>query len=118
MQIVGVGTFREGAGFWEGYPEALGGSLLSINSAEVTSGHQERCKYVCANWAHIVPQCLAFIEANRSAYALQAETYFAPGVFVASSESWTVYFDTNHESEAVIGVEFKGEEPFQLIVGD
>lgn len=31
---------------------------------------------------------------------------------------WVVYFDTGLETEAVVGVEFNGESPSQLIIGD
>ncbi len=41
-----------------------------------------------------------------------------PNVFLNSTLEWTVYFDTESELEAVVGVEFLGNKPNQLVIGD
>jgi hypothetical protein len=33
-------------------------------------------------------------------------------------DEWTVFFTTELELEAVFGVEMRGDEPFQLVIGD
>jgi hypothetical protein len=118
MHVAGVGDFRECENHWEGYPEALGGALLSIEAAVVSHGHQQRCGYVCSNWASIVARCRAYIEAERSTYGLEADRFDEPAVFVSTADDWSVYFDTGHESDAVVAVEFRGNDPFQLVIGD
>ena len=118
MQVVGVGTFCEQPGYWESYPEQLGGSPLSIESPEISLEQQDRSRYICSNWKTIISQCLSYVEARRADYGLLAKSFTGPGVFIQSGEAWSIYFDTDYEYEAVVGVEFRGTQPFQLIIGD
>lgn len=77
-----------------------------------------RAKAVCAKWSSILDDCKRFIESNRQRYQLHAKTFTSPNVFIESRSMWVVYFDTGLETEAVVGVEFNGESPSQLIIGD
>lgn len=118
MEISGVGTFKEGSGFWEAEPDALGGATLSIKAPAITSDHVTRAKAVCAEWSSILSGCKRFIESNRQNYQLHAKTFSNPNVFVENGSTWAIYFDTELETEAVVGVEFSDESPNQLIIGD
>jgi hypothetical protein len=118
VQVDGVGAFCEHPGYWESYPEQLGGSVLSIETPEISVEQQELSRYVCSNWEEILAQSSTYIEARRADYGLEARAFTGPGVFIRSGEQWSIYFDTDHEFEAVVGVEFKGSQPFQLVIGD
>ena len=116
--IEGVGLFRHMKGYWEAEPNALRGALLSIETQDITSDIEERVKIVCAVWSRLIPQCREFIEANRKKYQLQATQFTNPNVFINSGNVWAIYFDTESDIDAVVGVEFRDDEPFQLIIGD
>ena len=118
MLIDGVGEFRMRSDHWECEPLALGESTLNIESAEISSDQKDRARYICSNWKAIVNQCLAYVELRRLDYKLKAESLTDPNVFINSGEEWSIYFDTEHEFEAVVGVEFHGDQPFQLTIGD
>jgi hypothetical protein len=118
VHIQGVGNFDERTGYWLSEPEQLHGAILSIESATISLGHETRAKSVCDNWESILATCRQFIEANRERYKLMANTFSEPNVFIESEDYWSVYFDTESEIEAVVGVNFKSSEPFQLIIGD
>jgi hypothetical protein len=118
VQVAGVGIFCEHPGYWESYPEQLDGAFLSIESHEISAEQQDRSRHICSNWKEILAQCLAYIETRREDYGLEAKSFIGAGAFIQSGEEWCVYFDTDHAYEAVVGVEFTGSQPFQLIVGD
>ncbi|MBU1192130.1 MAG: hypothetical protein KKE76_10475 [Gammaproteobacteria bacterium] len=116
--IDGIGLFNQGDGCWEAEPEALQGALLSIETTNITSEIEARAKLICAVWSDLIPQCIEFIEVNREKYHLCATQFTNPNVFIDSDNEWAIYFDTESEIDAVVGVEFMGNEPFQLIIGD
>lgn len=118
IQIPGVGELTEHSGHWEGTPSALGGAVLSIEANEITVEHEVRARIVCARWTSIVAQSLAFVEAQRSECQLEALSLENPNIFISTGLEWSIYFDTENEFEAVVGVEFRAESPFQLIIGD
>lgn len=118
MHVTGVGLFLRYSDYWQSNPEQLAGSVLNIESTAISVEQQNRSRYICLNWADIVSQCLAYIETRRQDYGLETKSFVDPGVFVNSGQEWSVYFDTDHEFEAVVGVEFRDDEPFQLIIGD
>jgi hypothetical protein len=118
VQVVGVGTFCEHPGYWESYPERLNGAVLSIESNDISVEQQELSRYICSNWEEVLALSLNYIESHRENYGLQAKTFKDPGVFIQSGEEWSIYFDTNNEYEAVVGIEFRGIQPFQMIIGD
>ena len=118
QHIQGVGVFKDRSGYWESKPESLQGAFLSIDSAAISFELEERARTICSSWAKTLHACGEFIEANRSKHGLQAKTFANPDVILESGDVWSVYFDTELESEAVVGVEFQGNEPFQLTIGD
>ena len=118
MKVEGVGRFRQGSGFWEAEPENLGGSLLSIESPTINASHAARAKSICEDWVAILEVCYQFIESHRDEYDLCAQTFENPNVFIEEEDIWSVYFDTEVDAQAIVGVEFHGQFPFQLIVGD
>jgi hypothetical protein len=61
---------------------------------------------------------IQYIESARAECQLEANTFNNPNAFINSNEEWSIYFDTESEVEAVVGVEFNGDTPFQLIIGD
>lgn len=118
MEVEGVGMFRRGCDFWEAEPESLKGGLLSIESEAINSVQAARAKAICANWDSVLKQCTQFIECNRHKYGLQALSFTNPNVFIEAEDRWGVYFDTDSSIESVVGVEFSGQMPCQLIIGD
>ncbi len=118
LHIDGVGNLAEHAGYWECEPAVLNGATLSIESDLVSQAQEDRARRICAHWPEILAQCLAYIEACRADYDLQASVFTEPGVFIESGDEWSVYFETDHEQDAVVGVNFKGSTPFQLTIGD
>ena len=118
MYIKGVGELTSGDGYWECSPPALEGSLLSIESTEISEDHLQWARYICSNWTEILAESKAYIELRRGDYQLEATQFKNPNVFLSSGEVWSVYFDTESELEAIVGVEFRGRSPFQLVVGD
>lgn len=118
VEIFGVGKFEERDGCWEAQPAQLEGAILSIDAQHISAEHQYRAKWICENWEEILKTCYRFIEFSRLKYRLLAYCFTNPNAFVDSSEIWSIYFDTEHEFDAVVGVEFRRDEPFQLIIGD
>ncbi len=118
ISVKGVGEFAMCSDHWECAPLALGESTLNIESAEISPEQESRAQYICSNWAAIVSQCLAYVELRRVDYKLEADSLTDPNVFINSGEEWSVYFDTELEFEAIVGVEFNGNQPFQLVIGD
>ena len=118
MEVEGVGIFHKGSGFWEAEPDSLQGALLSIESEAINTEQAARAKTICANWQSILGQCKQFIESNRHDYQLHAKSFTNPNVFIEAEDRWSVYFDTEVSIEAVVGVEFSGHLPSQLIIGD
>ena len=87
--IEGIGILKRGEGYWEAEPEALQGALLSIEALDITSDIEARTKIVCTTWPRLILQC-----------------------------RWEIYFDTESDIDTFVGVEFRDDEPFQLIIGD
>lgn len=77
-----------------------------------------RCRKCLASWVSVVERCLAFIEEKRAKCGLEARTFVDPALLVGADDSWTVFFSTESEIEAVVGVDFIGDEPRSLTIGD
>lgn len=118
MKIQGVGHFKKSDGYWESEPEVMEGLTLSIESDEIEKEHELRALDICNKWEEYLDTCIDLIEENRKRYNLLANQFFNPIFLVNSGQEWTVYFSTEHEFESTVGVEFKANEPFQLIIGD
>ena len=118
MNIEGVGEFTSGNGYWECAPLSLKGSLLSFESTDISEDQIQCAKYICENWPRILAESRAYIESRREDYRIEAKTFDDPNVFISSGGSWSIYFDTESELEAVVGVEFRGHSPLQLVVRD
>ena len=116
--IEGIGIFKRGEGYWEAEPEALQGALLSIEALDITSDIEARAKIVCTTWPRLILQCRDFIEANREKYQFYATQFSGLSVFINTGSEWEIYFDTESDIDTFVGVEFRDDEPFQLIIGD
>jgi|GEM_PF-3599359 len=116
--IQGVGELLERKDFWEGELSRLDGGTLSIDSKTISSEQEARARWICENWPAVLSDCRKFIEAKREKYGLRAKQFDDPGVFMREGDEWTVWFGTESESEAIVGVEFRGDKPFQLVIGD
>ncbi len=118
MELEGIGVFKKGDGYWETSPIQMNGSLLSIESEEISNVQIKIAKEICSSWEGYLNQCHEFIESARSEYGLLAKEFSNPNVFINTENEWAVYFDTENEMESVVGVEFKENSPFQLVIGD
>ena len=118
MELDEVGVFEQGDGYWESSPINMHGSLLSIESADISADQILRAQRICSNWSVYVDKCFAYIESVRNEYGLTAKRFTNPNAFIGADDEWSIYFDTESEVESVVGVEFRGESPFQLIIGD
>lgn len=115
--IDGVGNLTNEHGYWTCAPPSMRGVHLEIDGAEMSNNQISCAKYVCSAWSEIEHRCREYIEESRERYQLHARNFEEPSVIVAEEE-WTVYFSTELDEEAVVGVEFRGDQPFQLIIGD
>lgn len=118
LLIEGVGQFQLRNGCWECSPQLMFDPTLNIDGEDISPGQQERARQICRDWSDIIIRCKAYIEEVRDKYKLQAFEFNEPGVFIGEADEWSVYFDTEHEFDAVVGVEFHGELPCQLTIGD
>ncbi|HEY8025812.1 MAG TPA: hypothetical protein VIF60_14680 [Burkholderiaceae bacterium] len=116
--VDGVGTFQWHDDHWECSPAALAGAVISIDSIAISADHQARAVALCLKWHDVIAQCLAYIELRRKDYELEAVEFNEPDIFIDDDDEWTVYFGTEEEFDLLVGVEFRGDEPFQLIIGD
>lgn len=118
MNIDQVGTFQDKGGYWECSPESMKGSLISIETPSISKEHASAAQLICSNWAKKIDIALKYVESVRAKYKLEAHTFINPNAFINSETEWSIYFDTESETEAVVGVEFDGDAPFQLVIGD
>ncbi|MFM2478685.1 hypothetical protein [Celerinatantimonas sp. MCCC 1A17872] len=118
MEIDQVGKFQDKGGYWEGNPDSMGGAILSIETENVSDKQVALAQGVCKGWAGKIEIALQYIESVREEYKLEAQTFNNPNAFINSDSEWSIYFDTESEAEAVVGVEFSGDAPFQLAIGD
>ena len=118
MELEGIGVFEKRDGYWESSPIQMNGSLLSIESEEISNTQIKIAKEICSSWEAYLNQCNEFIESSRSEYGLLAKEFSNPNVFINTDNEWAVYFDSENEMESVVGVEFKDNSPFQLVIGD
>jgi hypothetical protein len=116
--IDGVGTFQWDDDHWECAPAALAGAVINIDSIVISAVQQARTEALCSNWNEVIAQCLAYIELRRKDYGLKAVEFNDPDVFIDDQDEWTVYFGTEEEFDQLVGVEFRGNDPLQLIIGD
>lgn len=116
--IDGVGEFQRRDGYWECSPQLMYDPIFNVDGETISSPQQERARQICRDWGNIIVRCKAYIEEVRGQYKLQAFEFNDPGIFIHEADEWSVYFDTEHEFDAVVGVDFRGERPFQLTIGD
>lgn len=118
MEIDQVGTFLDKGGYWEGTPDLMNGAILCIESGNVSVKQALIAKDICEGWASRIEIALQYIESVRVEYRLEALTFNNPNAFINSDTEWSIYFDTESENEAVVGVEFLNDASFQLTIGD
>jgi hypothetical protein len=118
LDVRGVGTLLRGAEHWECLPIQLNGSILNIESTAISLDQEERARWICSNWEQLLTLCMNYISMRRGDYGLDAVSFVDPNVFINSGEEWSIYFDTEHAIDAIVGVDFRGETPFQLTIGD
>ena len=118
VEIKGIGTLVKYEDYWEIEPMSLNGVTIYIEKGHVTDEDIESIKRISASWLETLKVCYGYIEQNRESYGLEAKVFSNPNVFLNSRLEWAVYFDTESELEAVVGVEFLGKEPSQLVIGD
>jgi len=118
MEIDKVGTFQDKGGYWESSPELMRGSLLSIETPAISKEQASIAQAICENWASNVESALQYIENARAEYKLEAKVFTNPNAFINSDKEWAIYFDTESEIEAVVGVEYRNDTPYQLVIGD
>jgi hypothetical protein len=118
MEIDQVGKFEDEGGYWESNPESMGGAILSIETEKISDKQVLLAQALCKGWAGKIGIALQYIESVRAEYKLEAQIFNNPNAFISSDSEWSVYFDTESETEAVVGVEFSGDAPFQLTIGD
>ena len=116
--IQGVGELLERKDYWEAELSRLDGANLSIDSKTISPEQEARARWICENWPAILTDCRNFIEAKRDKYGLRAKDFHDPDVFLGEDDEWTVWFVAESDTEAIVGVEFRGNEPFQLVIGD
>jgi hypothetical protein len=118
MEIDRVGTFLDKGGYWESTPALMGGSIVSIETENISDKQALIAQNICDNWAGKIETALQYIESVRAEYQLEAQTFNNPNAFINSDSEWSIYFDTESELEAVVGVDFLDDAPFQLTIGD
>ncbi|ENO1233324.1 hypothetical protein ACFKIT_004618 [Vibrio alginolyticus] len=118
MEIKGIGTLVRHEDYCEIEPMSLNGATIYIEKGHVTDEDIETIKRISASWLETLKVCYGYIEQSRESYGLEAKAFSNPNVFLNSKLEWTVYFDTESELEAVVGVEFLGNKPNQLVIGD
>ena len=118
MEIDQVGKFRDEGGYWESNPESMDGAILSIETESISDKQIMLAQALCKGWAGKIEVALRYIENVRAEYKLEAQIFNNPNAFINSDSEWSVYFDTESETEAVVGVEFSGDAPVQLTIGD
>jgi len=118
MEIDQVGKFQDKGGYWESNPESMAGAILSIETQNISDKQLLLAQDVCKGWAGNIEIALQYIESVRAKYKLEAKIFTNPNAFINSDTEWSIYFDTESEIEAVVGVEFSDDAPFQLTIGD
>ncbi|MFA0570882.1 hypothetical protein, partial [Vibrio gallaecicus] len=118
VEIKGIGTLVKREGYWEVEPINLNGATIYIEKEHVTDEDVEAIKQISAAWLETLKVCYGYIEQSRESYGLEAKTFSNPNVFFNSRLEWAIYFDTESELEAVVGVEFLGNKTNQLVIGD
>jgi len=118
MEIDQVGKFQDKGGYWESNPESMDGAILSIETEDISDKQILIAKDICKGWAAKIETALKYIESVRSEYKLEAQTFNNPNAFINTDSEWSIYFDTESEIEAVVGVEFSDDAPIQLTIGD
>lgn len=118
MEIDQVGKFQDEGGYWESNPETMDGAILSIETESISDKQIMLAQIICKDWAGKIKVALQYIESVRTEYKLEAQTFDNPNVFINSDSEWSLYFDTESETEAVVGVDFSGDAPFQLSIGN
>ncbi len=113
----GVGVFRHDGSHWQCVPHSLPGIVFQCDTSSVLPWHDECARSLCRSWDDTVRRCLDYIERQRSQCHFQSRTFSAPSVLFGA-EAWIVFFETEVEAESVFGVEFRGDDPFQLVIGD
>jgi len=115
--IENVGTFYQKGDYWECVPESFPEVLITLDTPWISQAQELRAQRVCASWERIVSLCMRFIEERRTATGLGARQFASPHVIIGAND-WTVFFETESDVEVDVGVEFRDDVPFQLVIGD
>ena len=118
MYVENVGEFIRHKDFCTCEPAVLGGEPIQILSAEVSEHQAQIARWICGHWQAVLVQCRGFVEAERDTYELEAQELTSPGVIIGEGDTWSVYFSTEHEHDAIVGVDFERDIPISLSIGD
>jgi hypothetical protein len=116
-RVEGVGTFYMRGSYWECVPDAVPDIRIECGTPTIHPSQEERARVICSSWDAILEECLQYIEGQRAIAGFESRQFTEPSVIIDVDE-WTVFFTTEIELEAVFGVEMRGDEPFQLVIGD
>ena len=115
-QISGVGEFILKGDYWECPSSHISGLPITIDNPDIESGVEVLTEFLNTHKGSVLNECLAYIESQRSNYGLLAKEFENPNIVVM--DTVTVFFETEMEIEATVGVEFVDTNPYQLIIGD
>lgn len=116
-EISGIGTFRLLNDYWECTESLLDGISVTVLQASIRKESEARLQWIVSRWPILVDECRRYIAQNKADYGLRACSFTCPSI-ILGRENWTVYFNTEDEVDSVVGVEFLGDMPRQLVVGD
>lgn len=123
VNIQGVGDFQLRRNYWAGVHPENPDVTITIDTYDFsptfdfTPEQMARVQKVCAAWDAVLARSLSYITERRKDYKLKATKFKNPHIYI-SAEDWAVCFATNRASEAMVNVDFRDEDPFQLTIGD
>lgn len=115
-RIPGIGEFTFRGDYWECLAAEISGLPITIDNPDIESQTDALTALLKFYKDSILSECIAYIESQRRNYGLSAKEFGNPNIVVMNTV--TVFFDTELETEATVGVEFLGTDPLQLIIGD
>ena len=115
-QISGIGEFSFKGDCWECLSSTISGLSIIIDNPSIDVGIEVLTEFSSSHNDSVVNECISYIESRRSDYGLLAKRFENPSILVM--DTVTVFFETELEAEATVGVEFMGSKPRQLIIGD
>jgi hypothetical protein len=115
--IAGIGTFKRHEDYWECFESLLDGISVSVMSLSIGVEVEAQLRRIAADWETYLNMSHAFIADKKAEYDLRADSFTSPSIIIGD-DGWTVFFETDDNIDSVVGVEYYGETPRQLIIGD